>query len=595
MQLSNTVGVPQSPARALEPASRPRVQYTLLAYFVVFCAAVLPYLPTLTYGFVYDDDVQVAGMPGLKPWHMLPGYFVSPIPGFTARYYRPLFFLWLQMNRYTWGPQAWGWHLGGVLLHAAASLLLLGVLRRYFTDIKWAALGALLFAAHPAHVESVAWISGSTDSLMSVGLLGSLYLWMKSREDASLWKLSASVICAGLAILAKETAVLLPAIIFLHAITGVPSTEVAEKKLRGRLATALRQSIPYLAIATACLLLRSWVLRGSPATSQSISLADGLLTVPSLVLFYLKHLIWPTKLSLNYDLAIVTSANAWSFWIPLTFLGIAVVAAGLWVLRTREFRVAVAAGWFLLPLLPVLYLPLFQDDDFVHDRYLYLSVVSLSIAGGLLAEYFGKPELWKKVGMVPFVMLGGAVLSLALATVVQAKPWKNNLSLYTNAARIAPHNMLAKNNLAREYAYEGHFEEAAEMFREILKVRPGMWLANYNYGYVNYRLGNLALAERYLLEAIRINPNDPDEHVTLGTTYLKQGRFAEAEQQARLGIARKPDGSGYHLALAIILLAQGNPAAAQEELQQELLCHPENAIAVGRVRAANPQLNTAVR
>src|SRR5215475_9779804 len=107
---------------ALQPPAQPRTHSApfAFAYLAVFCAAVLPYLPTLGYGFVYDDDVQVSGMPAIKPWHMLPGYLARPIPGFTARYYRPLFFLWLDVNRHLWGPRAWGWHFGSVLLHAAA-------------------------------------------------------------------------------------------------------------------------------------------------------------------------------------------------------------------------------------------------------------------------------------------------------------------------------------------------------------------------------------------------------------------------------------------------------------------------------------------
>jgi Tfp pilus assembly protein PilF len=590
-----TFPVPQI-APSLEPSvQQPGRQSALLAYLAVFCAAVLAYIPTLSYGFVHDDDVQVAAMPLLKSWHMLPGYFAHPIPGFSAHYYRPLFFLWLDMNRHVWGPRAWGWHLSGVLLHAAAALLALAVLRRYFTDIRWAGIAALVFAVHPAHVETVAWISGGTDTLMSVGLLGSLFLWMKARESSPAWRPGAALICGGLAVLAKETAVVLPLIIFLHVLMGIPRTEIGSGKLRGRLAAALRQSVPYLLVAAACLLLRRQVLRGVPPTAQSISLRDGLLTIPSLMVFYVKHLIWPSRLSLNYDLPIVTSAQAWAFWAPLALLGIAAVAGCLCVLRRREIRAVAAANWFLLPLLPVLYLPLFSDDDFVHDRYLYLSVLAFSIVTGLLAEYFGKPEMQKKTGIVPIAVLSAAVVSLALGTVVQARPWKNNLSLYTNAVRIAPKNMLARNNLAREYAFEGYYSEAAEMFREILVVRPTMWLANYNYGFVNYRLGNFALAERYLLEAIRINPNDPDEHICLGTTYLKQGRLAEAERQVRTGIVRKPTGSGYHLALAFVFLAQGNPEGAQEELQQELLYHPENAGAVARVRAANPQLDNTDR
>ena len=534
-------------------------------------------------------------MPALEPWHMLPGYFVHPVPGFTAHYYRPLFFLWLELNRNIWGSHSWGWHLGSVLLHAVASVLVLAVLRKYLADIKWAALGALFFAVHPVHVESVAWMSGSTDSLMSVSLLGSLCLWMKSSQGHSFWNQSASLVCAGLAILAKETAVVLPAIIFLHATLGLLRGEGTPERLPARLLMALRQALPYLSVAAACLLIRSWVLREIPRTQQSISLRDGLLTIPSLLVFYLKHLFWPSRLSLHYDLPIISSLDTWSFWIPLALLAIAAVAACLWALRTREIRAAAASGWFLLPLLPVLYLPLFQQDDFVHDRYLYLPVISLSLLVGLLAEYSAKPDVQKKLGIVPVTILGLAVISLSLATVVQARPWKSNLSLYTNAVEIAPHNMLAKNNLAREYAFEGHYQEAAEMFREILDVRPTMWLANYNYGFVNYRLGNFALAERYLVQAIKINASDPDQYICLGTTYLKQGRLGEAEQQVRLGIARKADGSGYHLALAIILLAEGNLANAREELQQELQDHPENAAAISRVLATSPQLNTYVR
>src|SRR5262249_34949118 len=154
------------------------------------------------------------------------------------------------------------------------------------------------------------------------------------------------------------------------------------------------------------------------------------------------------RLSLNYDLPIVTSAHSFAFWVPLVLLGIVAAAGCLWALRSLEMRTAAAACWFLLPLLPVLYLPFFSEDDFVHDRYLYLPVLTLSVTAGLLGEYFGKAEMRRKTGIVPLAVLGAAVSSLALGTVVEARPWKNNLLLYTNAVRVAPKNMLARNNLA---------------------------------------------------------------------------------------------------------------------------------------------------
>jgi len=123
------------------------------------------------------------------------------------------------------------------------------------------------------------------------------------------------------------------------------------------------------------------------------------------------------------------------------------------------------------------------------------------------------------------------------------------------------------------------------MLKSVLQDRPGMWLANYNYGYVNYRLGNLPTAEEYLHRAVAINPSDADQYVYLGTTYLKQGRLTEAAEQLRLGIARRPDGGGYHFTLGMIEFQRGDLPAARAEMQTELKYHPENVNSVAQVLA----------
>jgi len=548
-------------------------------YWIVAGLAILPYLPSFGYGFVYDDDVQVLANPAILSWHFVPAYFGKAIAGFfsgvrSAHYYRPLFFLWLRLNYFVWGTQAWGWHLANVALHLAASLLVLMVLKKYFRDVLWAAVGAAIFAVHPSHVETVAWVSGCTDSLMAVSLLGSLWLWMKARETGSLaWGIG-SLACCGTALLSKETAVILPVVIFFHALLGIPAGGPSEEGKARRVGSALRESIPYVIVTVVYAAVRFFVLHGIPSPALWVSRGEALLTMPSIMWFYARHLVWPWNLSLFYDFPVVSRASSYLFWGPLALLAGLIAATGIWYRRSRDPRIVLAGLWFLLPLVPALYIGVFKQDDFVHDRYLYLPVLGMAILGAWLAESLASRERGPSAVRLPLVASGGVVVALAIATMVEAQPWKDNLALYSQAVRVAPKNSQARNNLASEESKLGRYQEASEVLKALLADEPGLWLANYNYGYVNYRLGNFALAEKYLGRAIRIDPNDADQYIYLGTTYFKEGRLLDAEAQVRQGIARKPDGTGYHFLLGVIEMQKGNLAAAREEMLTELRYNP---------------------
>ena len=574
----------------LDAANRRRLAWRFLP---ILCAAVLPYLPSLTYGFVYDDDIQVLRMPTAHPWHFIPAYFFRPIPGFAAPYYRPLFFLWLKLNHSLWDTHPFGWHLDCVILHAIASLLVFAVLGRYFQDQRSSTVGALVFALHPVHVETVAWVSGCTDAMMTIGLLAGLWLQIRNWEAPSLSRRVGSLVCCALALLCKETAVILPAVIFFHVLAGIPDGGSLSKEKKGKLTLAMMETAPYLVVTALYLGVRYWVLRqASSAIPEWISRREAFLTMPSVLLFYLKHIVWPFKLSLNYDLPIASQASSFLFWIPLIFLAAGASAIWAWLRSSRKKAIIVAVFWLLLPLAPVLYIRLFAQDDFVHDRYLYLPVLGLAVFTGLLSESLWKQWAWEKGRGWLLAVAGAAVTLLGLVTVAQERPWKNNLLLYKNSVTVSPNNMLGRNNLAREYFNQGRYVEASEMFKAILEQRPGMWLANYNYGYVNYVLGNLAVAEEYLRRAIRIDPDDPDQYICLGGTYLKEGHAADAAQQVGKAIARRPDGPGYHFALAIIEWQRGNLAFAREQMLEELKYHPENRVARVQMQAIEKQLAT---
>jgi hypothetical protein len=561
---------------------------------LVALAAILTYLPTLRFGFVYDDDIQVLDNPAIVSWHFLPAYFLKPIAGFfpglaSAHYYRPLFFVWLRVNYFLWHKQAWGWHLTNVLLHASVSILVLLVLRKYFPESKWVLFGALIFAVHPAHAETVSWVSGCTDALMALGLLSSLLLWMKSAETSSLPSKIGSLLCFLLALLAKETASVFSVVIFLHALGGIgrpPQDSLKFQKLR----FAILQSLPYLALTALYLTARWQILHALPNEAPWLPVLHALLTVPSLILFYLLHLVWPQTLSLTYDLPVVGRlADPW-FWLPLLSLVALFLALVFWHQRYKTPDPLVALQWFFLPLAPVLYIGLFHRDDFAHDRYLYIPALGLSVVLVMLCDYISRSRGKIHASRVAAFIAGGVIVGLGLFASIEARPWENNLLLYTNAFHVAPKNTLARNNLASEYLSRGRYLEAIEILKPLLKDHPDMWLANYNFGYANYKLGNLPLAEEYFQRSIAIDPANSDQYVYLGTTYFKENRFFEASHQIQEGIARRPDEIGYHFALGIVYSKTNQLGLAKEEMLKELHYHPENTAARDQIQAIDKQM-----
>ena len=308
------------------------------------------------------------------------------------------------------------------------------------------------------------------------------------------------------------------------------------------------------------------------------------MTAPSLALFYLRQLLWPQGLSLYYDFSINSVASLLSFWLPLVILcGLAACGWSLWRM-SRDASVPAAVIWLVAPLLPVLNIGFFSHDDFVHDRYLYLPSVGMAIATSVL---LGKLVTEETSSRARFLVTATVLLLLAglgISTAVQSAPWRDNLSLYTHAVQRSPGNTMAWNNLAVQYIERERWEDAARVYEAILVDRPDFWLANYNYGYLNYRLQRYDRAEQYLRRATALNPRDGDAHAYLGLTYFRENRLLEAAVQFREAIARKPGGEGFHLALGLILLQQGDREGARAEFARELQDHPENSAARTQIR-----------
>jgi hypothetical protein len=549
------------------------------------------YSPTLRYQFVHDDRGQIVENPAVHSWRAVPSYFTSYVwagvlPGQLGNYYRPLFLLWLRINEVICGSHAWGWHLSTILAHLLTTFLVYLLAERVAISRDVALLAALIFGLHPAHIEAVAWISGVTEPLLGVLFIGSFLCYLQAQrggERALRWKVSSLVLFA-LAMLEKETALIFAGLLAVYEWIAGPAWggPLHPRKVLAWCGGAIRKIWPYLFLILLYLPARIHALKGFSHTVTPIGPEQVLLTWPSLVWFWIRHLVWPVGLSTFYDFPAVTHPALSDFTLP----AILVVCTGIVLLACarRSRTVAFFAAWLVLPLIPLLNIRVFMADDFAHDRYLYLPSVGLAVlvAVALKKACVGQPR-W--LGMPVSLLVTATCLAAALGygTFAQSFYFKDNLTFYAYNLAKAPHNRYGQVNYAAVLGEQGRYGPAWETLSDVVRRNPAFWPAVYNLAFTYYKLGNLPEAERYFLEAIRISPNRPDAYAYLGLTHFRMGRAEEAIADVRQAIAIRPNGSGYHFELGVMLKTQHDLKGALREFQTELANNPEERAAAEQV------------
>jgi protein O-mannosyl-transferase len=514
----------------------------------VLAATFLTYAATLQFDFVYDDLGQIVSNPAVQSWKFFPLYFRANVwmqQMAIGNYYRPLFLTWFLINHTLFGLHPAFWHLTTVLLHVAVTGLVFLLAIRLTRDRRIALIAALLFGLHPIHLETVAWISGVTDSLMALALIPAFLSYMNYREGRG-WRWLASCLSLyALALLSKETAIVLPAFVIAYDFFYRHSARRWSDRIR-----ALALPMLCLVVVTSLYLIaRANALHGVAHKTVNLPAGIAALTVPSALWWYLKLLVAPVNLSVFYDTPYVTHVSLRFFILPL--LGIA-AAAGLlawWWRRTRSPLIVFASAWLLLPILPLLNLTVLPMGDFIHDRYLYLPSVGLVLlVATALASIDTREIMGRPAGQVAAIALG---VVLAFGTVAQSVPWANDVVLYYHGMQIAPNNDLPRNKLAATFVQRGMYEQGIKLYQVVLQEDPNYWYANYRMGYAQYMTAHYPEAERYLARATALH-GSPDEFYYLGLTQAKLGNEEAAGKSLAEAVRLQPEVAEYKQALAML-------------------------------------------
>ncbi|HXM34679.1 MAG TPA: tetratricopeptide repeat protein, partial [Pyrinomonadaceae bacterium] len=501
------------------------------ALFLVIAATVLTYANSLSGAFVFDDTKQIAGNPALHTWNNIFRAFTSDVWSFqrgtlTADipppYYRPLFTAYLTINYQIFGLWEPGWHLMNLLVHTTATVLVYYLLKRLSGDQLIALLAALIFGLHPAHVESVSWISGIPDPLAALFYVPSMIWYVRYREEGDRKWLAASVAAFGLSVLCKETPLVLPMVLGVWEL----AREKGEKNWPARVKTIIRQLAAYAIVAAAYLVLRFSVLgRISWKHPFMARVPDSAIwmTVPYVFANYLKHLIAPFHLSLIYGTSFITSGADPRFLLPVgLLLGLGCV---LWIYRRKlSGQVWVAIALIVGPILPVLNLKVFHYEYIIQDRYLYLPSIGFCYLIAILIL-----QLARKRASLAVVISVTILLAFGGSTILQNRVWHDPVALWQRATYYSPNSWSTHYNLGLAYLGLKQYQPARTELLEAKRLDPDKANVFNNLALAQAGLGHADEAITNLKVALALDPRLLEAHNNLGALLYDKGDYAAAK------------------------------------------------------------------
>jgi tetratricopeptide (TPR) repeat protein len=550
-----------------------KVRDALLAGLLLSLTLVV-YIPAMQGGFVWDDDAYVTQNPTLRSVDGLRQIWLEP--GSTPQYY-PLVFTSFLLEARLWGFDPTGYHVVNVLLHSLAALLLWFVLRDLKVPGAW--FVAAVFALHPVHVESVAWVTERKNVLSAVFYLGSAsclirYFGLAGRDESDSrerkWYV-AGLLLFTCALLSKTVTASLPAALLL----------VLWWK-RGRIDRAEVAALsPLVVLGLMAGALTAWLERhhvGAIGGEWDLTVAERVLVAGRAIWFYAGKLIWPQELIFNYPRWTVDSGVWWQWLFPL---GVLFCVVGLWTVRRKLGRGPLVGLLFfcgtLFPALGFFDVYPFRYS-FVADHFQYLASIGLLalLVGATAKKACGLGLSSKRVAG----SLGAIVLALlGWQTWHQSGTYRDLETLWTTTLERNPRSWMAHINLGKEMSRQGRLDEAEAHFSHAATLRPDNDKARYDLGVVLSRQGRAQEAIEAYIEALQINPDHSEAHNNLGNVLASLERYEEAALHFSEALRIVPGHAEIHNNLANALASQGRFDDAIESYTEALRIDPDNATA----------------
>ena len=504
----------------------------------------------------FDDQVYVTANPKVQSGLTIDGV-VWAFTTFRAGNWHPLTWLSHMLDCELYGLNPMGHHWTSLQIHLTNTLLLFFILQ-YMTGALWrSAFVAALFALHPLHVESVAWVSERKDVLSTFFGMLTILAYIRYVKKRNFFRYFLVFILLSLGLMAKPMLVTLPFVLLLLDFWPLERLKYCSQCQSSgfqplNLFRLIWEKVPFFipVVISSVLTILAQKEVGALYTFEALPIKVRIANAFVSYASYIIKTVWPQNLAVFYPHPLGIS----SLW--YVFLAVFAIA-GISFFSIRLFKkhpyMAVGWFWYLGTLIPVIGL-IQVGAQSMADRYTYIPLIGLFI---IVA--WGMPDLLKKWHYNRIIIAVFAIIlisAFSMRSYFQIGHWKNSTAVFENTIKITENNWLAYNNLGLALMCNGKAEEAVSYFKKALQIRPNYLKLYDNIGVALFQLGKLEEALSYYSKALEINPEHAGIHKHTAMILVTQGKLEKALQHYTKALLIDPELADAHYELANVLATQ---------------------------------------
>ncbi len=524
----------------------PGVRFEFVICFCLILATLFIYYQTKNFDFVLlDDDVYILNNPhvsrGLNSENVA-WAFSSSHGGFWI----PLTWLSYMVDSQLHGLNAGYYHVTNLILHILNTLLLFAVFRLMTGNLWQSGFIAALFAVHPVHVESVAWVSERKDLLFALFWILTMWSYHRYVCKPSFRRYGIVLLFFVAGLMSKPMIITLPLVLLLldywplerlRSAVGQPAGAARPSRTA---ATIVLEKVPLILMSFGASVLTFTLQKAHGAVSaiDSAPMVQRILQIPVSYVKYMIKMVWPRDL---------TAVYVYSPTIPIWQIAGSCLLLGLFfVLAMKHLKkhpyLAVGWLWFLGTLVPVIGLVKIGSHAMA-DRYTYMTFVGLYI---MIA--WGIPDLLRPFRKKKFALVSASAALIVILMLIagnQTRHWVNSVQLFSHAINVNPDNFLAHRNIGLALSYRGDLDRAIGHFKQALRINPASARCYNDIGTVFMVKGRYAESIGYFEKALYYQPDYSKAHNNLGMVLMVQEKYGQAAIHFEAALKSNP---GFKLA-----------------------------------------------
>ena len=513
-----------------------------LICIVLVLAIATVYWPVQHHDFIsLDDDLYVTDNTHVQQGMSLKGLKWA-LTTDHAGFWIPMTWISIMIDCHLYGLNAGHHHVTNVIIHIFNTLLLFLVFRRMTGEVWPSSVVAVMFAIHPIHVESVAWVSERKDVLFALFWMLSMWFYIRYAEMPSLRRYLPLILCFFLGLLAKPMIVTLPFVLLLIDYWPLNRRRIKaqgswiDRWLPQATTGLVLEKVP-LFILAAIVSAITFILQksgGAVTSLNTLSVSDRMYNMLISYVKYIVKMLWPHPLAVLYP-----RQEVLPLW-QLVFSLFLLTACSILIIQYRKNHPYLLVGWlwFLGTMVPVIGI-VQSGSQSMADRFAYIPFIGLYVLvawglQGIINRWPHRKTFSVLVGMT-------VLATFMIVARIQVSYWSNDLILYEHTLKTTTNNFVVHRNYGLALAHKGRFNEALHHFQRALKIDPNYARTYHDVGTLLMFKGDYDESLKYFRHALKLRPNFKTSHNNLGLVLLSQGRAKEAAFHFRKALQIDPN------------------------------------------------------